>query len=211
MTTPLCTISRSRSTTFALLLATACAADGSPSGADAGTAASGTEGAADSTGAEPSTLEERLEILADCEPTDLALILPWTGPAFDPATGALIEPLPEGHVEAVVNGWPRYDDDAVSLRTMHGQAVFMDVFTRDGFLGFQGFESVECDLSASHSLWRDEASMIAFVAGTAHALAMSQASEMHHATAAAHWTAPSRAVPPTWQEGLDRYLSEMMP
>jgi heme-degrading monooxygenase HmoA len=155
------------------------------------------------------TLAERIDILATCTPTDLVTLLPWMGPAFDPATGELIEPLPEGHVEAVVNGWAKYDDEAVALRTQHGETTAADVFMRDGLLGFQGVESAECGISISHTLWRDEAAMFAFVAGDAHAAAMAQSAKMHEAAAGAHWTAPMRTVAPTWKEGIDRYVIEM--
>lgn len=155
------------------------------------------------------TLDERLVALADCTPTDLVVLIPWTGPAFDPATGALREPLPAGHVEAVVTGWRDHSDAATQLRLEFGQRVAEDVFTRDGLLGFQGIDSVECDLGMSHTLWRDEASMFAFVASAPHATAMSRAAEMHHATAGAHWTAEARALAPTWKQGLDRMIAEV--
>jgi hypothetical protein len=62
---------------------------------------------------------------------------------------------------------------------------------RAAMLGFQGMESVECDISMSHTLWQDEGSMYGFVAGTAHATAMAGAGSMHHAVAGAHWTLSS--------------------
>lgn len=158
--------------------------------------------------AEP-TLEQRLDELAACEPTDLQMLLPWMGPAFDPATGALIEPLPAGHVEAVVNGWRRYDDVSTMLRMEQGAAVAGDVFARDGLLGFSSVESVECDISISHTLWRDEAAMFAFVLGDAHAYAMSRAHEMHFEAAGAHWDGEARDTPPTWREGIDRMVQEL--
>ena len=78
-----------------------------------------------------------------------------------PATGELVQPLPAGHIEAVVNGWRKYDEDATMLRMEQGAIVAGDVFARDGLLGFQSVESVECDISISHTLWRDEAAMFA--------------------------------------------------
>jgi heme-degrading monooxygenase HmoA len=155
------------------------------------------------------TLADRIEVLADCTPSDVQQLLPWIGAAFDPATGELLEPLPEGHIEAVVNGWRKYDQAAVDLRMQHGAAVAGDVLARDGLLGFQSVESVECDISISHTLWRDEAAMIEFVVGPAHADAMANADKMHHVAAGAHWTAPTRTEAPTWQEGIDRYVTEM--
>lgn len=157
----------------------------------------------------PLTLEERIEVLADCTPTDAQVFSPWMGPAFDPATGALLEPLPAGHVEAVVNGWLDRGEEATALRVEHATIVVSDLFTREGFLGFQAVESIECDFSFSHSLWRDEASMYAFVTGPAHAKAMSLSSRMHHDSAGAHWIGDARSEPPTWEDALDRYVEEL--
>lgn len=157
----------------------------------------------------PLTLDERIEELSRCEPTDLEYLVQWSGPAFDPETGALLEPLPDGHVEALVNGWAIRDDEALELRIEHATNVLADLYTRDGFLGFESVESVECDIAFSHSLWRDEAAMYEFVVGGPHAAAMSQASKMHHAVAGAHWTNPTRTEAPTWQEGLAAFIDAL--
>lgn len=158
---------------------------------------------------DPLTLDERIETLSRCTPTDLEVLAPWIGPAFDPETGALLEPLPEGHVEAVVNGWAIRTDEAFALRVEYATQTLDDLLARDGLLGFQSVESVECDIAISHSLWRDEAAMFEFVVGEAHAAAMSQASKMHHAVAGAHWQAPMRTAPPTWEQAIARYVDEL--
>jgi heme-degrading monooxygenase HmoA len=155
------------------------------------------------------TLEQRIDTLADCTPTDLTVLAPWMGPAFDPETGALLEPLPAGHVEAVVNGWLDYGEEATALRVEQATIVLMDALTRDGLLGFESVESVECDIAISHTLWRDEAAMFAFVTAPPHAKAMSLASKTQHAGAGAHWTGERRTEPPTWREGIDRYVEEL--
>lgn len=159
-----------------------------------------------SDGSQP-TLEQRMQKLAACTPTDLVTLLPWTGPAFGD-DGTLLAPLPAGHVEAVVNGWPKHDAQAIQLREMHGTVAAADVFTRPGLLGFQAFDSMECDISMSHTLWQDQVSMLAFVTGPAHVTAMSMAPQMHHATGGAHWSSPARTVAPTWKEGLMRLAGE---
>lgn len=152
---------------------------------------------------EPSGYEQRIIALRDCEPTDLVMLSEWVGPAFDPVTGELLAPLPAGHVEAVVNGWAIQTDEAAQLRVEHGTILIGDLFSRDGFLGFEGMESVECNLSASHSLWRDEAAMYAFVQGEAHLAAMGVGHTMHTASTGAHWLREARDRPPTWREGVD--------
>lgn len=156
------------------------------------------------------TLEERLAAIAACMPGEPTMMLPWTGPAFDPVTGALREPLPDGYVEAVVTGWRIDSEEAMMLRVEHAQIVAADVFTRDGLLGFQAVESDECDVSMSHTLWRDEASLFAFVAATPHVTAMSLAAKMHHANAGAHWTGEARTTAPAWKEGIDRMVKEVL-
>jgi hypothetical protein len=164
-------------------------------------------GCANSSDGSQPTLEQRMQKLGTCTPTDLVTLLPWTGPAFGD-DGTLLAPLPAGHVEAVVNGWAKHDAQAIQLREMHGMVTVADVFTRPGLLGFEGFESVECDISMSHTLWQDEASMLAFVTGPAHVTAMSMASRMHHAAGGAHWSSPARTVAPTWKEGIARLVAE---
>lgn len=159
----------------------------------------------------PPSIKQRLDTLGRCQPTDLAVLVPWSGPGFDPTTGALRQPLPTGHIEAFVNGWRKYDAEAVALRLLHGERVGTDVFAREGLIGFEGVESDECDLSMSHSLWRDEASLIAFVTGSAHAAAMIEARKMHNVVVGAHWTGEPRATAPTWKQGLDRFIQEAEP
>jgi hypothetical protein len=160
----------------------------------------GNDPASDKPGAAP-TLEQRMKKLGTCMPSDLVILSPWTGPAFGD-DAKLLAPLPAGHVEAVVNGWAKQDRAAIELREMHGQTAVQDVFARPGLLGFEGVESAECDISMSHTLWKDEASMLAFVTGPAHAAAMADAPRMHNAFGGAHWTAGARTVAPTWREGL---------
>ena len=159
----------------------------------------------DKTAADPSSIDKRMVKLGTCTPTDLTMLLPWTGPAFGP-DGKLLQPLPAGHVEAVVNGWPKLDAESTKLREQQGNLVAQDVFTRPGLLGFQGFESLECEISASHTLWVDEASMMAFVTAPAHSFAMVNSARMHNAAAGAHWSAPARTVAPTWKEGINRLV-----
>jgi hypothetical protein len=156
---------------------------------------------------DPPSMDQRMRTLAACNPSDLEMLLTWTGPAFDDA-GKLRGPLPAGHVEAVVNGWPRRDPQSAALRDEHGRITVEEVFKNPGLLGFQGFDSVECDISASHTLWKDEASMLAFVTGAAHATAMANATKMHRAFGGAHWSAERRTVAPTWKEGIARMVRE---
>jgi heme-degrading monooxygenase HmoA len=151
------------------------------------------------------TLDQRMKKLGACTPSDLVILSPWTGPAFGD-DGQLLAPLPAGHVEAVVNGWEKHDKVAIELREKHGQEAVQDVFARPGLLGFEGVESAECDISMSHTLWKDEASMLAFVTGPAHIAAMAEAPKMHDAFHGAHWTAAARTAAPTWREGIAKLV-----
>jgi heme-degrading monooxygenase HmoA len=164
----------------------------------------GNDPASDSPESAP-TLEQRMKKLGTCTPSDLVILSPWTGPAFGD-DGQLVAPLPAGHVEAVVNGWAKHDKAAIELREVHGQAAVQDAFARPGLLGFESVESAECDISMSHTLWKDEASLLAFVTGPAHAAAMAEAPKMHHAFGGAHWTAAARTVAPTWREGVAKLV-----
>ena len=155
------------------------------------------------------SLAERIEKLAVCTPTDLVVVAPWIGPGFDEKSGALLAPLPPGHIEAVAQGWRKHDPEAAAMRAEIGRLALEDALGRPGLVGFQSVESDGCDISISHTLWRDEQSMFAFVTSTAHAAAMGNASRMHHAFAGAHWPGLARSAAPDWKEGLARFVTEM--
>jgi heme-degrading monooxygenase HmoA len=155
----------------------------------------------------PNDMRARLERLSTCSPSDLVVVAPWMGPGFD-EQGELREPLPAGHIEVVAQGWRKYDRAATELRERTGATVLHDALPRDGLIGFESVESEECDISIAHTLWRDEAAMFEFVSSPAHADAMAHASTMHHAFKGAHWSGEARDAPPTWREGVARFVQE---
>ena len=176
-----------------MLVATGCVEDGEPS-------------------QDPSanrTLPEMIDNFETCVPKDLAVVVPWSGPAFDPETGELLEPLPEGHLLAAVQGWRKFDEENTMIRVEQGQEIVADLLTRPGFLGFMIVESTECDTSTSVSMWADEKSMLDFVLGPYHAEAMGMSSETLWGCAGAHWQGESFDRGATWEEVKARLIQKL--
>ena len=153
-----------------------------------------TSGGADtsSTGAEPVDVGE----LASCPEDDL-MVQAFAGPAFDPETGELVEPLPASYVVATTVGWP--NADGYELLGMQTNLVVGDLFTRDGLLGASFGMSESCGSARTISLWRDEAAMMQFVIGDAHTTAIQTALPATRAWETTHWTETETTAPPTWE------------
>jgi hypothetical protein len=164
---------------------------GSETGAPATTDGSGPADSS-STGEGPVDVGE----LASCPEDDLS-ILPFAGPAFDPQTGALVEPLPSGHVVATTVGWPK--SDGWDLLNQQTNLVIGDLFVRDGLLGASFGISEACGSARTISLWRDEAALMQFVIGETHMTAIQTALPSTKAWETAHWTETSDDQPPTWE------------
>lgn len=146
------------------------------------------------------TLPEMIDNFETCVPKDLEVVVPWMGPAFDPESGELLEPLPDGHLLAAVQGWRKFDEENTMIRVEQGKEIVADLLTRPGFLGFMIVESTECDTSTSVSMWADEKSMLEFVLGPYHAEAMGMSSETLWGCAGAHWQGESFDRAATWDE-----------
>lgn len=135
-------------------------------------------------------------VLASCPEDDL-LVLPFAGPAFDPDTGELVEPLPLPHVVATTAGWHQQTDNDVL--EMHTMLAIDDVFQRDGLLGATFGVSEACDSARTITLWRDEAAMMEFVLGDVHAAAMAAGASEVLAWETTRWTESTSDAPPTWE------------
>ncbi|HET6582384.1 MAG TPA: hypothetical protein VFG69_03030 [Nannocystaceae bacterium] len=164
-----------------------------------GAAETGESGAADgSSSGGPVDVGE----LAAC-PEDDIMILPWAGPAFDQATGELVAPLPLPHVVATTAGWPK--DDGWDLLQSQTNIVIGDVFAREGLLGASFGISMACGSARTITMWEDEAAMLAFVTGEAHATAIATALSSTRAWETTHWSEATDDQPPTW----DRARAEL--
>jgi len=160
-------------------------------------------GDADASTGEVADEETDLAVLAACDENDLNTP-PFMGPAFDPETGALLEPLPEGHIVATTAGWSRADEAARQLLGDHSNLVIVDLMTHEGLLGATFGESEGCGSARTLTIWRDEASLVKFAAGPVHVTAIREALDATRAWETTHWTGVAGAEAPTWDEARAR-------
>lgn len=147
--------------------------------------------------------ETDVAVLAACVETDFEYP-PFMGPAFDPETGALVEPLPEGHVVATTAGWSQLNEASQQLLSDHSERSIEDLFTRDGLLGATFGGSGSCGAARTLTIWRDEASLMAFVAGPVHMTAIREALHATRAWETTHWTGSAGAEAPSWDDARAR-------
>jgi len=156
-----------------------------------------TTGVADSS--ESSSGAVDVDMLAACDEADLDAT-PFMGPAFDPETGALVEPLPAGHIVATTVGWPKpaqADFDAVSEAS--NRVITEQLFTQDGMLGGSFGLSAQCNSARTLTIWRDEDALMAFVFSGVH-FEMASTKLIHtQAWETTHWTGAATSEPPTWE------------
>jgi len=158
----------------------------------------------DSTGA---TVDEAdPATLADCNEADFEAPF-FMGPAFDPTSGVLLEPLPDGHIIATTAGWSKLDQASGELLGEHSNFVIMDIFQHEGLLGATFGLSETCGAARTLSIWRDEAALMGFVTGTVHATAISEAISSTRAWETTHWTDAAAADVPTWDDARARLAS----
>ncbi|MEM6995140.1 MAG: hypothetical protein AAF721_31800 [Myxococcota bacterium] len=159
--------------------------------------------AADSTGAPVDPFVE----LSACDETDFEPT-PFIGPAFDPETGTLLEPLEPPFVVASTVGWARPEPEHLDALGMHSGLVSEDVFAHEGLLGASFGGSEVCGSARTITLWRDEAAMMGFVFGEAHAAAMTIVPASVRAWGATHWTETTATEPPTWETAASRIIAD---
>ncbi|MFF5449573.1 DUF3291 domain-containing protein [Streptomyces sp. NPDC012888] len=144
---------------------------------------------------------------ADCDETDLTVVVPWTGPAIDPETGLLRGPLPDRYLISASSGWPKPDAEETTADMI--QVLIREGRQKYGMLAATFAYSERCWHSAKGlSLWRDEESMRAFVQSADHVVAMRKTMKVMYAWESTHWVATDTARLPTFAEGKAR-LSEV--
>ncbi|MGW0738204.1 hypothetical protein [Streptomyces sp. NPDC002851] len=144
----------------------------------------------------PTTLEE----FADCDETDLQVVVPWMGPAIDPDTGSLSGPLPGRYLISASSGWPKPDAEETTADMI--QVLVQEGWKHYGMLAATFAYSERCWNSAKGlSLWRDEESMRAFVRSDEHMVAMRKTMKVMYAWESTHWVATDTLHLPTFAEG----------
>jgi heme-degrading monooxygenase HmoA len=121
---------------------------------------------------------------------DIEYGMPLTGPGVDPATGKLVAPPPAGYVASTT--YLALKSDAASnarFQELVGP-VISDLQHQPGLRALQVSNSKECTTARTLTVWQDEAAMLAFVSGSAHAAASAGIAEISRGgSAVVHWHA----------------------
>ncbi|MGN9796409.1 DUF3291 domain-containing protein [Streptomyces sp. NPDC054847] len=148
-------------------------------------------------------LPTTLQGFADCDETDLQIVVPWTGPAIDPGTGLLRGPLPDRYLISASSGWPKPDAEETTADMI--QVLIQEGWEKYGMLAATFAYSERCWNSAKGlSIWKDEESMRAFVASAEHMAAMRKTKKVMYAWESTHWVATETARLPTFAEGKSK-------
>lgn len=190
--------------------ATTSGPDDGTSAADDGTSAADTSA---STGADPfadcdrGTLEDDL-MGADAMGNPIPLA--WFGPGADPMTGELVA---EGTSFVVSSTYLAIKPEAAAQQAF-GESVAPLVpalLANPGVVAIQLGSSMQCGTARTFTVWQDEAAMMAFVVGDAHANAIARTPEISRGgSVVTHWTASSVAEI-TWDEAIVRIAADEGP
>lgn len=149
--------------------------------------------------AQPRPLPRTLQGFANCDECDLQIVVPWAGPVIDPDTGLLREPLPDRYLVAAGSGWPRQDAEETTTEMIH--VVMNEGWEKYDMLAATFAYSPRCWNSAkSLSVWRDEASMNAFVRSEPHMVAVRKVKKVMYAWESTHWVCSEKGKLPTFEE-----------
>jgi hypothetical protein len=192
--------------------ATSSGAEAGTSSADDGT--SGSDTAADtSTGEDPFAGCDRGTLEADLigvDATGNPVPLAWFGPGADPMTGELIA---EGTSFVVSSTYLAIKPEAAAQQAF-GESVAPLVpalLANPGVVAIQLASSMQCGTARTFTVWQDEAAMMAFVVGDAHANAIARTPEISRGgSVVTHWNATSIAEI-TWDEAIVRIAADEGP
>lgn len=138
-----------------------------------------------------------------CDQSDFAGA-PLMGPGF--ADGVYVGPTDAPVVVASTVLYVFEDDEAAFA--LFGQTVEQVVgalMQADGLLGFALGNSERCTAYRTLTVWRDMASMLAFVVNDAHLAAMEAAPDMAESgSRTVHWTVDPAVEPVDWPSAITR-------
>ncbi|MFI0982689.1 hypothetical protein ACH4SP_37475 [Streptomyces sp. NPDC021093] len=138
----------------------------------------------------PTTLEE----FAACDESDLEIVVPWTGPAIDPGTGAPAAPLPDSYVVATSGGWPK--PGAIEIATDLNRVLLDELWQREGLLAATFAISQKCWMSSrALAIWTDEEALQGFLGSEAHMNAVRRTRKLAYGWEGARWESSSPTLP----------------
>ena len=98
----------------------------------------------------------------------------------------------------------------MEVTTLHA-SVITELLANPGVVAIQLGTSMQCSSARTFTVWRDEAAMMAFVVGDAHANAIARTPEISRGgSVVTHWAATSIAEI-TWDEALARVAADRGP
>ncbi|MET8578130.1 DUF3291 domain-containing protein [Streptomyces sp. NPDC005012] len=147
----------------------------------------------------PATLQE----FAGGDESDLNVVAPWAGPAVDPETGLLREPIRGRHLVATSVGWPKPGHEPVAIEL--NEAILRELYTRPGLLAVSlAISENNFNSTRSLSIWQDEAALAGFMKSKPHIAAARRVRELMFDWEGTHWTVEETAEFPTWEESRAR-------
>ncbi|UJR78946.1 antibiotic biosynthesis monooxygenase [Sandaracinus amylolyticus] len=136
---------------------------------------------------------------------DLESAFGLVGPGVDPETGALAPPGPEGYIVSSTYGQAQPTPAAQARFGELIGDIVPELMNNPGVVAFELRSSASCGSGRTLAIWRDAASMYAFVASTPHTTAMAEADQvtmpgfrtthwMAHDLAETSWSAAAEHV-----------------
>lgn len=147
---------------------------------------------------------------AACAETDLTVVAPWAGPAIDPATGDLREPLRERHVIATSVGWPKPGHEPVAIQL--NEAILNELYVREGLLAVTLAVSEQCwNSTRSLSIWADEEALRGFLLSAPHLAAARRVRELMFDWEGTHWESSETFELPSFETARARLAAVRRP
>ncbi|AKF08469.1 antibiotic biosynthesis monooxygenase family protein [Sandaracinus amylolyticus] len=109
---------------------------------------------------------------------DLESAFGLVGPGVDPETGELAPPGPEGYIVSSTYGAAQPTAEAQARFGELIGDIVPELMNNPGVVAFELRSSASCGTGRTLAIWRDAASMYAFVASAPHATAMAEAADV---------------------------------
>ena len=147
----------------------------------------------------PASLQE----FADGDESDLNVVAPWTGPAVDPETGKLREPIRRRHLVATSVGWPKPGHEPVAIQL--NEAILKELYVRPGLLAVSlAISENNFNSTRSLSIWEDQAALRGFMKSKPHLAAARRVKELMFDWEGTHWDCEETTELPTFEESRQR-------
>ncbi|MFF3847886.1 DUF3291 domain-containing protein [Streptomyces sp. NPDC002328] len=147
----------------------------------------------------PTSLHE----FAAGDESDLQIVVPWTGPAIDPETGGLREPLPGSYLVATSVGWPKPGHEEVGGQL--NAAILDELWQRDGLLAATlAISPQSWNAARNLVVWRDKEALDGFLYSQAHLAAARRTKGLMYDWEGTNWTGTSATELPTFAEARAR-------